>query len=77
MFILEAGKNHLGKVSECKKLFNFFQKSTFTHLTFMCQSKIWYKEKEKRNLHFKINKDHYQRFLKLAHKKKKNWFERL
>ena len=28
-----AGKNHLGKVSECKKLFNFFQKSTFiSHL---------------------------------------------
>lgn len=71
MFILEAGKNHFGKISECKKIINFFQKSTFNHLTFMCQSKSWYREKEKRNQNFKIKKHYYQRFLNMAHKKKK------
>ncbi len=67
--ILEAGINHLGKVSEANKILNFFLKSNFKNLTFMIQRKIFYEKIAKKN--FKLPKNFYINAIKLAHKKNK------
>ena len=69
MFILEAGKNHLGRIDKADKLLNFFLKSNFKKLTFMCQTNKWYQAKKE---HFKLPISFYQKALKLANKKNKS-----
>ncbi len=69
MFILEAGKNHLGQVKKADKLLNFFLKSDFKKMTFMCQTKKWYQAKKES---YKLPNSFYQKALFLANKKNKN-----
>jgi len=71
MFILETGTNHLGKIQKAEKFINFFIKSSFKKITFMCQSELWYKKKLKSGKNFKLPKSFYIKKLKLLHKKNK------
>ena len=69
MFILEAGKNHLGKVAEAKKIIKFYKSSSFKMLTFMCQRKIWYEKKLRLKKNFKLPVRFYIDAIKSSHKK--------
>ena len=71
MFILEGGKNHLGKKTEAKKILNFFLKSSIDKITFMCQSQAWYERKYKEGNNFKLPKKFYLKALSLSHRKNK------
>ena len=71
MFILEAGKNHFGKVAEANRILKFFKSSSFTMLTFMCQSKLWYEKKLKLKKNFKLPEKFYTDIIKTVHRKNK------
>ena len=68
--ILEAGINHLGKISEAKKILNFFLNSKFKSLSFMVHSKDFYKKMNKK-INYKLPISFYSEAIKLAHKKNK------
>ena len=68
--ILEAGVNHLGKISEAKKILNFFLNSKFKSLSFMAHSKDFY-EKMNKKINYKLPISFYSEAIKLAHKKNK------
>ena len=46
--ILEAKVNHLGKISEAKKILNFFLNSKFENLSFIAHSKFFYEKMKKK-----------------------------
>ncbi len=71
MFILECGKNHLGKKQEAKKVLDFFLKSSINKITFMCQSQKWYQKKLSAGKNFKLDKNFYIKALNSAHRKRK------
>lgn len=71
MFILEAGKNHFGKVAEAKKIIKFFNKSSFRMLTFMSQREKWYEKKLRLKKNFKLPEKFYINAIKSLHKKNK------
>lgn len=71
MFILECGKNHLGKKQEAKKILDFFLKSSVNDLSFMCQSQKWYHKKLSKGKSFKLNKNFYIKALDSAHRRGK------
>ena len=64
MFVLEVGTNHLGKVSMAERYVDYFNNSNFNEITFMCQSKLWYKKKKQI-----LPKEFYIKTLKLLKKK--------
>ena len=68
--ILEAGVNHLGKISEADKFLNFFLNSDYRYLTFMIQQKTFY-EKMKNKLDYNLSQKFYTKAIRLAHKKNK------
>lgn len=71
MFIIEAGKNHFGKLDEAQIIMDFFYKSSFNKITFMCHTKNWYETQNKTGLNFKLPKKFYSDAIKKCKKLKK------
>ncbi len=71
MFIVEAGKNHFGELNEAELIMDFFYKSSFDKITFMCQTKNWYEIQSKRGLSFKLSEKFYFDAIKKCKKLKK------
>ncbi len=71
MFILEAGKNHFGQLSKANKMLNFFLKSDFKKITYMCQHNLWYKKKLKKGKNFFLPINFYKKAINLSKKKNK------
>ena len=69
--ILEVGVNHLGNLKEANKILNFFLQSKFKSLTFMIQTKDFYKKMNKKRIDYKLPASFYSNAIKLAHKKNK------
>ena len=67
MIVLEAGINHFGSLKEANYILNYFLKSKFNSITFMAQSKDFYR-KFKNKIEFKLPLFFYQNALKKAHK---------
>jgi len=72
MFILECGHNHFGNLNEAKLITNFFLKSSFKSITFMCHTKSWYENHKKNGIDFKLPVDFYKKFIEKCKIKKKN-----
>ena len=62
MFIIEAGKNHFGN-DEAQIIMDFFYRSSFNKITFMCHTESWYETQSKR---FKFQ--NFQKFYSDAQK---------
>tara|TARA_B100001057_G_scaffold497501_1_gene601784 strand:- start:1277 stop:2041 length:765 start_codon:yes stop_codon:yes gene_type:complete len=71
MIFIEAGINHFGSVKEAKLIVNFFLKSKFKHLTFMCHSENFYKKYRKKGINFKLDYVFYKNLIKRCHEKNK------
>ena len=71
MFILEAGINHFGNLSETKILTKFFLNSSFRNISFMIHSKNFYLKESKSNLNFELPYNFYKSLIDKCHKKNK------
>jgi len=71
MFILECGHNHFGNLNEAKIIANFFLKSSFKNITFMCHTKAWYENHKKNGIDFKLPINFYKKFIQKCKMKKK------
>lgn len=71
MFYLEIGINHFGKVKEAGLFLDFIFKSKFKNITFMSQSKNFYREQRKKKIDFELDQHFYKEIIKKCHKKNK------
>lgn len=71
MFFIEAGINHFGSEKLAKKIVNYFNKSSFSNLSFMLHTRKIYDDFNKKGMDFELSSKFYKNLIKSCHKNKK------